>query len=196
LNDGVGEIDLNYMRKIYKTSGSFPAPTWKETKRIYRKTGGWGKISTGHPSNALVAIMKPSEGIYSLCIGPAKRGLTPNSTHWAGINPIYNETNCFWEIKLKQSPNEMLQNATDIGIQDVEKAKAQLNMIDKSHENYAYLNLLMEEVEKEIKIAKKIKIEGNISNNNNYVYKVAKALRAATKAQVRARQICDLIEVS
>jgi hypothetical protein len=140
--------------------------------------------------------MKPSDGIYSLCIGPAKRGLTPNSTHWAGTNPIYNETNCFWEIKLTPNPNEMLQDAINRGILDIEKARAQLNKIDKSHESYGYLNLCFEEAEKEIKIARKNDIEVNISNNNNFVYKLAKALRAATKAQVRARQICNLIEMS
>jgi len=196
LNQRVGDIDLNYMKCIYKNSGSFPALAWKESKKIYKKTGRWGDISTGHSSNALVAIMKPSEGIYSLCIGPAKRGLTPNSPHWAGINPIHNETNSFWEIKLTPSPYEMLQDAIAKASYDIDNVRAQLNKIDKSHESYTHLYSFMKEAEKEIDIAKKFNREDSISNDLNSIYSLSKSLRAATKAQVKARQIFNLINLA
>jgi len=179
------------MKQIYRNSGSFPAPTWKKSKKIYNKSGKWGRASTGHSSNALVSVMKPSEGLYSLCIGPAKRGLTPNSPHWASMNPIYNETNAFWEIKLSKNPIEMLQDAINKTKADLSRAKSQLIRIEKMNENYEYLYSLIEEAGKELEILTEFSDE-KIEPEKLTVFSLSRYLRATTRAQVKAKQVINL----
>jgi len=56
---------------------------------------------------------------------------------------------------------------------------------------------LKQEIEKlSADIAKKFNRKDSISNDLNSIYSLSKSLRAATKAQVKARQISNLINLA
>lgn len=104
-----GNLTTDAIKAIYRTSGTMPQGDFKTSKKRYVRDGSWGQISAAHASNALVVVMKPDEGLYSLCTGPAIRGA-------ASISPdlaisIWNERNSFWDIRLLDTPAQMVESA-------------------------------------------------------------------------------------
>ena len=101
-----GNITLQTMMDCYREGGTIPAGDWREISRHYMKTGEWGELSPGNASNGILAFMKPSEGLYSVCIGPLTRGIPPTSPLFASTNPVRGETNCTWDLHLHDSPEK------------------------------------------------------------------------------------------
>lgn len=117
-NDG---MIYHYSGKWYATE-AIKTKDMKTLKKDYIHSGKWGIISAAHASNALVVIMKPDEGIYSLCTGPAIRGAAPISPDLA--ISIYNERNAFWDIELADTPERMVEQARKLAIELIGKFKA------------------------------------------------------------------------
>ncbi|MGW8181631.1 MAG: hypothetical protein ACWGQW_23115, partial [bacterium] len=74
LDAGKGKVNQEYMKMMYRKGGKLPEGSFDKIVKEYKKTGNWGEISTAHASNAITTVMKPSEGLFSLCTGPAKAG--------------------------------------------------------------------------------------------------------------------------
>ncbi len=186
-----GHIDLNYIKLMYRNSGTIPEGSWKKVSRNYFKTGKWGKISIGHASNALVTVMKPddgNEGLYQLCIGPAARGVTPmHPTHGSSI---YYETNTFWEIKLASSPEKVAEYAKQKAQELITKAIEKLENVGNQN---SQLTKLKEFALNEFNIGSKFEKIVEHSTGNDALYNWAKATRAFTRAQVRAKQIYNIL---
>lgn len=186
LNAAVGQVDADFMFRLYRTPGTLPSGDWKTASRNWRATGAWGDYASGHASNALVTIMQPARGesgTYVLCVGAAKRGLPPHSP--SGATPIYGETNTFWELRLAASPSALTAAARQTAQQEVEQARERLAQLKDTDPAYTHLKSILEMAESEL--AWPLPQDGEVTA-------CAKATRAYTRAQVRARQVQDALE--
>ena len=186
LNAGLGQIDADFMRRLYCTAGSLPEGDWKRITQQWRKTGAWGEYASGHASNALVAVMQPERGEggrYALCVGTAKRGLPPHSP--TGATPIYGETNAFWEVRLASSPSALTAAARQTAEQDAAAARARLEKMNPQDAASARLQALLDAAEADL--SQPMPVDGEAAD-------YARAVRAYTRAQVRTRQIVDALE--
>ncbi len=183
LNRGVGNIDLNYMKMMYRRSGTLPAGSRKQIVAGYSK-GEWGEIPASNSANATVTIMKPSEGIFAHCVGPARRGLSPLSAKQFA-HPIRNETNAFWELKLGDSPGDLVGYARKVASEYIGEAKELLAQLDQSSPAQVRLMGFLETAISEI-------VAGDKSRSNG-VTSQARIARAYSRAQVRARQVINAL---
>jgi hypothetical protein len=125
-----GRFNIESMKELYRCGGTMPNGGFKVAKRRYIDTGQWGEISAAHASNALVVVMKPEEGLYSLCTGPAKRGLAPMSPDQA--ISIYNERNTFWDFKLDSSPLKSLKYVKAIACDLINEVEETIDLKEMS----------------------------------------------------------------
>jgi hypothetical protein len=186
LDRAKGKIDTEYLKMMYRNGGRLPVGSWDKIVKDYKKTGDWGEISTGHASNALTAVMKPSEGLFYLCTGPAKRGLTPLLP--GGIVPIYNETNAFWEIKLSSSPADVAAYAKQRAQEYIDEASSEFTKLETSDAAYEPLKRLLNIARSELEEGKAHEESAKKADGNESPYNWAKATRSYTRAQVRAKQ--------
>ena len=128
--------------------------------------------------------MKPSDGLFSLCTGPAKKGMTPLLP--GSILPIYNETNAFYEIKLEDSPESVVVYAKEKAEEFIKNAELMLGQVNL---NESLIKLLFSYLYD----AKQNYAHG--INNGKELYNIAKALRSFTRAQVKARQVVNTINL-
>lgn len=190
LSQAMGSVDLDFMKSVYRKSGSFPPGTLKEIRKRYAKTGEWGEYSIGHATNALVAVMKPhngSEGLYALCVGPAARGLTPNSPTRA--TPIHGETNAFWEITLADSPVKVAAVARQRAQEFIQQASSQVSKLNTTDAAFAPLKELLDFAKRELDNGITHEAAAQLTIGNEGVSEWARATRAFTRAQVRALQV-------
>lgn len=178
---GHGRITPEYIQQVYRTPGTMPAEHWAAATKRYRQDGSWGEISAAHASNALVVVMKPSEGFYSLCTGPAVRGAPPMSPDQAIT--IRNERNAFWDLTLTETPEATLA-----------AAQAVADSLEAEARAVAAAGTLAEPLQRAVE-ALLAEIDADIAEQERYPQPVepiaatARALRLATHTQVRARQI-------
>jgi len=194
LNQAIGAIDLDLMKRLYRRSGSFPPGTIREIRKRYNQTGEWGEYSIGHASNALVAIMKPdngSEGYYALCVGTAARGLAPLTPTRAA--PIYGETNAFWEIRLADSPMEVTAAARQCAQEYIQQAGLQMSKLNAAEVAYTPIKDLLDLAQGELDKGLTHEASAEKATGNEGVYEWAKATRCFTRAQVRALQACQAL---
>jgi hypothetical protein len=190
LSQAAGKIDLETMKRIYRKSGALPPGTWKEIKSAYNRTGQWGSYSTGQATNACVAVTCPdngNQGIYALCIGTAARGLTPNTPVRA--TPIYAETNAFWELKLAASPEEVAACARQTAQEYLELACQEFGKLERSSPAYEALQEFLVQSQEELQSGGMAERTAVMAAGNPSLYSWAKAIRAYTRAQIRALQV-------
>lgn len=173
-----GNITVDTAKAIYRTTGELPSQGWDKAVKQYRRNGEWGKISTAHASNALVAVMKPSEGLYSLCTGPAVRGAKPISPDLA--ISIYNERNAFWDIKLTSNPQSTLNHAKELALELYDEVKEVLSNRDTND----YIKSLKAELDYEFN-------QVIDAEKDNDIFSVSRNIRCYTRAHVKARQIIN-----
>jgi hypothetical protein len=193
MHRAAGHVDLEYMKMIYRQSGTVPPGPWAEVAATYKNTGRWGVCSIGHAGNALVAVMKPDDGdqgIYALCAGTAARGLTPNVPNPSG-SPLYGETNAFWELKLADSPAAVAAYAGQKAGEYLEKAREAVAELVFSEVAYEPLRALLDLAQREFKDGRDHEGTARAAPERDSVYEWARATRAYTRAQVRALQVCQ-----
>jgi hypothetical protein len=182
LDSGKGKIDSEYMKMMYRIGGKLPEGPFDKIVKDYQKTGNWGIVTTAHASNAITTVMKPSDGLFSLCTGPAKAGMKPLFP--GSIIPIYRETNAFFEIKLDETPEYMVEYAQENAEQFISQAETLLNEVSFNENTMdllrSYLSMAKQEYSKGL-------------SKGSDLYDTAKSLRAFTRAQVRARQVINAI---
>ncbi|MDD4200918.1 MAG: hypothetical protein PHS19_06000 [Eubacteriales bacterium] len=188
LSNGIGNIDIDYMRMVYSQSGSLPQGSWKEITRSYKVSGKWGKYSSAHAGNALVVVMKPDSGIYSLCVSEAARGLTPNVPE-PNSGPLYGETNAFWELKLASGPEGTADAAMSKAIELINKAEQEFGKRSKPGNTGMYLDELLLKAKSEYDIGTRFIDDARDSIETERIYHLARAVRAFTRSQVRAMQV-------
>ena len=177
-----GTFDEEVMQAFYRTGGSLPEGDWNKAVAEYKKTGEWGQISMAHSSNAFVAVMKPSENKFSLCTGPAERGVTPISPDLA--ISIHDETNAFWDLELAETPQEMAEKALRLATELIEDAEDALRQLPDEKTIQEQASEWLKDAELELKSANRPFRDQN---------QLALRIRQATRAQVRARQVIQLL---
>lgn len=186
----IGVIDSTYMHQIYQQSGTLPSGSFEEITKGYKNTGEWGQVTTGHAGNAIVAFMKPSEGYYAVSVGPVARGLTGHAP-FPHCGPVFNETNSVWEMRLMDSPQDVLKSMHLKGKENLDEAKRK-HQIHSKEMNNSYLGL----VEESIRLAsdafeKGINEESSTDEKNPQ--KLSKAARRFNEAQVFANWACNMM---
>jgi hypothetical protein len=189
LDRGVGRIDLEYMKMIYRHSGSIPAGAWKKVAAAYGK-GEW-ELAVGNNSNALVVIMKPEDGIYAHCVGKAARGLTPLSPR--NSSPIHAETNAFFELKLGDSPEALASSARQKAQVYIASARSDMARLESSDPAYEPLQELLEIAQGELERGEGHEKAAQNATDDGALYDWARATRAFTRSQVRARQVTNAL---
>lgn len=179
-----GRIDPEYMKMMYRNGGKLPDGPFEKIVKEYKKTGNWGQVSAAHASNAITTVMKPGEGLFSLCTGPAKAGMTPLLP--GSVLPIYNETNAFFEIKLEDTPNQLVEFAKVKAKEFISNAETVLNGTSLNENSMEMLQSYIDEARKEYSNGEALKASSEI-------YDAARALRSFTRAQVKARQVINAI---
>jgi hypothetical protein len=190
LQQASGKIDLETMKQIYRKSGTLPPGSWKAIKSAYHQTGQWGSYSTGQATNACVAVTRPDngdQGIYALSIGTAARGLTPNTPVRAA--PIYAETNAFWELKLAASPEGVASCARQKAQEYLEQACQEFGKLEQSSPAYEALHEFLVQSQAELQTGEMAERTAVMAAGNQSLDNWAKAVRAYTRAQVRALQV-------
>jgi len=189
MHNEFGNISIDYLKRIYRKSGTIPEGLWKKIEKQFVKNGIWGEISTAHSSNAMTVVTKPSDGFFSLCTGPAKRGLAPMMP--SSAISIYNETNAFWDIKLDSNPGKVMNYAMESAQEFVSKAETILGTISKDDPAYDSLKELLNKAHEQLSRGLETKKNISILGGNQEIYAYGKATRYFTRAQVRARQIIN-----
>ncbi|UCE95791.1 MAG: hypothetical protein JSV51_08805 [Candidatus Bathyarchaeota archaeon] len=193
LNRALGHIDIEYLKEVYRKSGSLPNKEWKDNVASFDK-GGWRDITIGNASNALVVIMKPdfgNKGKYLHCVGPAKRGMVHMSPRHG--NPVFNETNAFFELTLAGSPERMADMAKQKAKGDIKQAREKLMEVQTSDTAYSPLEEYLNIAEEQFGIGASYENSANKTKGNERVYNWAGAVRAFTRSQVRARQVINAL---
>jgi hypothetical protein len=191
MDRAVGHVDLEYVKSIYRQSGTVPPGRWAEVAAAYKSTGHWGVCAIGHAGNALVAVMQPDdgdEGIYAVCAGTAARGLAPNVPNPSG-GPLYGETNAFWELKLAGSPAAVAAYAGQKACECLEEAGEALADLAASEGAYKPVKALLDLAKREFEDGRDYEGAARDAVAEDAIYEWARATRAYTRAQVRALQV-------
>lgn len=181
-----GRLTPETLKAIYRTTGTIPDAPWDKATAAYKKSGIWGKSSAAHASNALVVVMKPSEGLYSLCTGPALRGAAPISPSLA--ISIYNERNAFWDLRLGDTPDQTLEAArtlADALTQEAHNAAAHAQCSAPLRET---LDALLSSIAQEHAL-----LEQQPADDAT-IFSQARSLRAYTRIHVKARQLLNTLQ--
>lgn len=192
MSKGLGHMDFEYMKMMYRNGGTIPEGKWEEIAARYLKTGEWGNISTGNAMNGLLCVMQPENGPtgrYAVCLGSAKRGLTPTSSRLGSFNPIYGETNAFWEITLAEGPAEMARSAREKATEYIGKAEVELAKLREEDAAYAPLKALVSMAREEFRKGENSRESAEKARGNLSLFEYSRALRAYTRSQVRALQV-------
>ena len=198
LNRGVGHIDMEYMKMLYRQSGTVPDKPWKQANKEYNETGVWGDVSVGNASNGIITVTKPDDGdggLFSVCVGPASRGITPSSPFLASFCPMYNETNAFWEIKLAANPGEAAGYAGRKAEEYLAKTESLLKSDTRigNPDTLRYLGELVEQSKKHLADGKAMMEDENGTEGED-IYRWARAARAFTRAQVYALMAHNIMD--
>lgn len=180
-----GAVDMDYMKLLYRNGGTIPEGDYGMLSREYSKTGRWGKISCAHSSNALTAVMKPGEGLFAVCTGPAKRGMAPMMP--TSVTPIHDETNAFYEIKLGEEPVNVVDYARGRADEYIAEAEELLASDRFRHATERLQGYLAKAREEYVRGESQLKVLGEQPG----IYDYGKALRSFTRAQVKARQVIN-----
>ncbi|MFC1960312.1 hypothetical protein ACFLYO_06350 [Chloroflexota bacterium] len=191
LDRAVGRIDFDYMTMMFRQVEPVLEGTLKELRQSYDQ-GEWGDISCGNATNALVVVTKPSEGLFAHCVGSARRGMSPMSPK-TFANPIYDETNAFWELKLENTPEAITQYAREKAGEFIQLSQEQLATVEITGPARDRLKSLLARAEQEMEAGIACEADASTDQASTPVYEWARATRAYTRAQVRARQVVNTL---
>lgn len=109
-------------------------------------------------------------------------------------NPIYDETNTFWELKLEPTPEAISTFAREVAEQKITAGEQMLQGQHVQESVSNHFSDLLQEAKKEFESG--MLLEENVSERreNDRVYQWAKATRAFTRAQVRAKQVINALQ--
>ena len=187
----IGDIDVDFMRAMYRTGAQVDAQTPNvEIAQTYFTGGEWD-VSAAQRANAFVAIVAPDNGPngkYWGCIGPAKRGLP-------AIGPAhgffyYDETAAFWELTLAESPEEMARQAVAKAEELIGEAQSSFEQLPDEKSVRAFYGAFRTAAEDHLEAANDLLREPDFGHS---VSKLALCVREATRAQVRATQVVDAV---
>ena len=108
--------------------------------------------------------------------------------------PIYRETNAFWEIRLGSTPMEVVAHTRSKAEEYLRAAEEGVSNIDKASPAYQPLRELVSLAEQEFEVGERLCRDSE--SGAGRIYALSRALRAYTRAQVRALQACQALAPS
>lgn len=195
LNAARGKIDLEYLKSIYRVSGRLPPGDFEQIAAQYEQTGEWGQPAIGHAGNALVNVLMPddgNEGFFAQCVGPVSRGLAANIPY-PHSGPTYNETNAFWQIKLAENPESVLADARALAEKYLFDAEASLSGCEINGAAGERIASLFDAAQQELLAGDKTADNLDQVTGRAWLYATSRAIRAYTRAQVRAQQVTQAV---
>jgi hypothetical protein len=191
--EGYGRIDLDYMAMAYRQGGVVPEGDFDALSAAWYAGGQWD-CSVAHRNNALVALIKPDVeggGIFRACMGPANRAVDlkdPGHGYY-----YYDETNAFWELRLKSCPEEVALTAAATAEADVAAAATALEALPADHAARAALGSFLQRARDALATGRAALDRQGKGDRDTMLSAVARAVRGFTTAQVRARQVIEAI---
>jgi hypothetical protein len=188
-----GKVDLDFMKMLYRQKATLPPGTLEENEGAYFGGAYW-RCSVAHLSNAFVGLMKPDngdEGVYHGCIGAASRGvepMMPGAFYYYPDSPY-----SFWELKLASTPAAVVTTAGQQAEDDVNKAGEELAKLAADNSGRAALDKVLAQASVNFYRGKYYEALADGAEGNESVYNRAKALRAFTRSQARARQVYNAL---
>jgi hypothetical protein len=102
-------------------------------------------------------------------------------------HPMYHETNAFWELKLEETPEEMLTYARDRAVQYIQEASELYVNLDHHNPAYDTLGDFLTTARAELKAG------DAEAEEQDSIGGLARLVRFYTRAQVRARQVINAL---
>lgn len=185
-----GKAGFDTMVKAYATGGTLPEGTWRAIARAYPKTGAWGQLSPGNPSNGTLVFTKPSEGRYSAGLGALGRGLAPTSPLFASINPLRASTWAYWDLYLKPHAGQIATRAEEDAVALIEKAEAALESPEAKRGCRALARAEdhLADARHELELGRQVFLAAGANAGTERLGHQALAVTRFTRAQVRAKQ--------
>ncbi len=181
-----GTIDTTFVERLYSTPGELPEGSWDEISAAYEH-GQW-EASAAHRVNAFISVVDPKQRTYSGCIGPLTRKVQPNNPNHGFY--YHDETNASWTLTLTDSPADLVGDAESRAVRDIDAAGKLLSAsgieLDAGNELARRLGMARDE----LAAGRTAVAEGGAQAD---VGSHARALRAFTRVQVRARQVSGAI---
>ncbi|MCG8443182.1 MAG: hypothetical protein MI723_15360, partial [Caulobacterales bacterium] len=190
LTERYGRIDTDWLAQLYRTQGDYPSEDEWEGCMAAFKAGGALYGSSANRGNAFVAIMEPrngDDGLFKACIGPAARGLPPKDAGHGFY--YYDETAAFWTIRLAASPKEMVEDALARARSNMERADNAITKLTSAFGGRASLERFQRQAHEAFAEGRQL-----LADSDSTTRTLSKALRAFTRAQVRANQVIDAVE--
>lgn len=190
---GYGRIDAAYMSALYRESGSIPQGDYDEVCKAWNAGAQWD-CSPAHRANAFTVVMEPrsdGHGRYHGCVGPANRALAcrdPGHGYY-----YYDETNAFWTLTLAPTPEGVLAAAADVARTEVRRARQHLGALEDAFAGRDELSRLLAIAEAAAEDGERFLSQQRPSDLDEIYAHLARATRAFTRAQVRARQVIEAI---
>lgn len=190
---GYGHIDVEYMKMVYRQSGEMPEGNLEHLQALWEAGVPWNS-STAHRGNAFTAVMNPQRGDngrYLGCIGPASRAV-----HARGPEHGYyyhDETNAFWELTLRNSPEGVLQAAIEQAQTDIDIASKAYNGSNKDAAYFPQLSDWLSDAKQQYRSAVDSRSANLQESHSEKLARISRSLRSATRAQVRARQVAEAL---
>lgn len=193
-----GSIDVDVMAKIYGTSA--PERYREDGQRMSHRerevawlNGDFWPSSICHRVNAFSAVMRPDhgdQGLYMGCVGPANRRAI---MHIPGHGYYYyDEANEFWEIRLRNTPDELLGTAKLRAMELLAEAEKQVESVPAAKPGEGEGGLiahLLDRAKSSLKEANDLYEGQSDRETDNMIRNLSRALRKYTTCQVRAKQV-------
>lgn len=188
-----GQIDLEYMKAVYRQGGDMPPGTLEQIQRLWQAGTPWNS-STAHRGNAFTAVMRPQcgeGGRYLGCIGPAHRGVQARGPEH-GYHYV-DETNTFSEIELRRSPEAVLEAALELAHERCQQGRTALKQLGTKHPAFTLFSNWLGEANHALVGLSVTGAMDPSAPRTRQLARIATTLRSTVRAQVRATQVTEAI---
>jgi hypothetical protein len=191
---GYGGIDLDYMTMAYRQGGTIPPGGHDEVCARWNAGEQWD-CSTAHRANAFTAVLSPragDDGVYRGCVGPANRAVNcrdPGHGYY-----YHDETNAFWELRLRPTPEAMVDEARSRACAELGEARRRRSALPGGDAGAEMFDGWLDEADRAVEAGAAFLHEARDARGDARWAAQARALRAFTRAQVRAAQVRDAID--
>jgi hypothetical protein len=189
-----GAIDLDSVKMLWRFPSQppdYPALEEADVKLYTTKGLGWN-THICNLANGIVGIMQPDngdKGLYYACVGTANKQAEPLTPGWHYYTIAATYT--FFELQLGARPTDIVNAAKKRAQYDLYYANRELRKLTHANAAYAPLDAIFNMAIKETQKGDYYLESARGTSGNESVCHQAKAVRAFTRSQVFARQVCE-----